>query len=224
MSNPVRQDILDKLSGAPAVAPKARPVFSIRPVLPPDREELIERFAANVEEQTGVVHRVSQPDGVKAVLLKIARELNISTVISSTDDTLLPLNLPNWGKDSGLEIITAEKFTDREDYREWIFNKAQAGITGADYGIAESGTICLVHNRKQPRLISIAPLIHIALLPVERIVSVYEEVLESLYADSALPPAHISLITGPSMTADIQGGQFRGMHGPGRLYVILIGE
>ena len=36
-------------------------------------------------------------------------------------------------------------------------------------------------------------------------------------------PSHCTFITGPSMTADIQGVPFKGMHGPKQLEVILIG-
>jgi len=45
-----------------------------------------------------------------------------------------------------------------------------------------------------------------------------------LFDQRATPPNHFTFITGPSMSADIQATPFKGMHGPGKLEVILIGK
>jgi L-lactate dehydrogenase complex protein LldG len=104
-----------------------------------------------------------------------------------------------------------------------IFDEAEAGVTGVDFAIAESGTLCLIHGRNQPRLVSLAPLIHIALLPLERLYPVYEDAIDRIFGSKGNLPSQVTLITGPSMTADIQGVPFKGMHGPKRLVVIIIG-
>ena len=79
------------------------------------------------------------------------------------------------------------------------------------------------HSARQPRLVSLAPILHIALVPVERMVAVYEQAVEKIYGGGGGIPSQVAFITGPSMTADIQGRPFKGMHGPRRLVVILIG-
>ena len=51
-----------------------------------------------------------------------------------------------------------------------IFLKADMGISGVNFGVAESGSICLVTNEGNGRLISTAPRIHVAVMGMERLV------------------------------------------------------
>lgn len=218
-----REEILEKLKSAPRVQTKPRPALPPLSVLSLNQEELVALFLENLAEQTGVVYRVKDADGVKAKLAEIVSQENLKAIMVSTDAVIAPLNLSGWGKQNGIEIWTARNFADREEYKEAVFNQVQAGITGADFAVAESGTICLIHDKDQPRLISIAPILHIAVLPIEKLFPVYERVTNLVFADKNKLPSHFTFTTGPSMTADIQGGQFKGMHGPGKLIVILIG-
>ena len=51
-----------------------------------------------------------------------------------------------------------------------IFLKADMGISGVNFGVAESGSICLVTNEGNGRLISTTPRIHVAVMGMERLV------------------------------------------------------
>ena len=120
--------------------------------------------------------------------------------------------------------MTAAQFENRELFKDAVFDQADAGVTGVDYAIAESGTLALVHSVSQARLISLAPIIHIALIPLDRIVPIYEDVIDKVFADKGHLPSQLTFITGPSLTADIQLTFFRGMHGPKKVITILIDE
>ncbi|MBN2282400.1 MAG: lactate utilization protein C [Deltaproteobacteria bacterium] len=188
-----------------------------------DRDQMLARFSEQLWMQTGVMHRVAGGAAAREQLTAVAREENLTKVIAATDDVLRPLELVSWGKEAGVEVRVAADFADRDAFKDYVFTEAQAGITGADFAIAETGTLGLVHDKDQPRLVSLAPILHIALVPVDRFVRVYEEAVERVYGDSGKMPSQFSFITGPSMTADIQATPFRGMHGPRRLIVIVIG-
>lgn len=223
MANEIREEILKRLKSATRSQAKLRPYLPPLPELSLSREELVAHFSENVISQTGVVYRVKDAREARAKLSEIAAGEDLSTIMVSTDAIIASLKLPEWGEDSGIEVLTAKDFATVEAYKDAVFNKVQAGVTGVDYAVAESGTICLIHDKDQPRLISIAPILHIAILPVTRLFAVYENVTGDVFADPCKHPTHFTLITGPSMTADIQGGQFKGMHGPGRLIVIITG-
>ena len=222
MTQKARQEILEKLKNAPEVPTRRRPSLPPLPELSFNQEELIARFSENLTEQTGILHRVKNGDEAKTKLAEIAIRENLNTIMVSTDSVIAPLNLSDWGKDVGLKVLSANDFTDREAYREAVFNQVQAGVTGADFAVAESGTIGLIHDKDQPRLLSVSPILHIAVLPIDRLFPVYENVTDRVFADKKKLPSHFTFTTGPSMTADIQGGQFKGMHGPRKLIVVLI--
>jgi L-lactate dehydrogenase complex protein LldG len=218
-----REEILAKLKAAPQSKAPARPCMPPLTELSWSSEALIENFTQNLTAQTGVVHRARDANAAKAKLAEICTEENLTTLMVSTDAVIAPLDLPGWGKEKGITVLSAGDFTDRDLYKDAVFTQAQAGVTGADYAVAESGTIGLIHDRNQPRLISIAPILHIALVPVERLLPTYESVTERVFGDKTRLPSQFTFTTGPSMTGDIQGGQFKGMHGPRKLIVIIIG-
>jgi L-lactate dehydrogenase complex protein LldG len=220
MKNSARDEILARLRTA-----SRRPVQP-RPALPPlrelslDLEGLISRFSENLTLQGGVVHRTTDAQGLLTTLGDILRAEAVRRAVVSSDDVVRPLELPQWSKDKGLALVPAATLKDRATYREAVF-QADAGITGGDFAVAESGTIALFHGKDQARLLSLAPPIHIVLIPVDRVVPTYEKVIEAAYARET-PPSQISFITGPSASADIQATPFKGMHGPQKLVVILM--
>jgi len=184
---------------------------------------MIDDFIKEITEQTGEVYRVKKCDEAAETLVNIAQEKQIIKLIASTDSVIRRIDLAGVAAKSGIEIRTAGDFKDRDAFKAYAFEHADAGLTGVDYGVAESGTLCLVHDENQPRLVSLAPLYHIALLPMKHLVPTYEQAAAQIFSTNAALPSQVSFITGPSMTADIQATSFKGMHGPKHLIVILLG-
>jgi L-lactate dehydrogenase complex protein LldG len=98
------------------------------------------------------------------------------------------------------------------------------GFTIADYGIAETGTLVIDSTREDIRLASMISEIHLALLPVKRIVDTADEIADALAAAMAGPSNYTAFITGASRTADIERVLALGVHGPLELHVLLLGE
>jgi len=120
-------------------------------------------------------------------------------------------------------IMTPLDFGSRVPYVDAVFAEADAETTGADFAVAESGTLGLAHHRDRARLVSLSPILHIAIVPVERIVAVYEQAIEKVFRKQENLPSQFCFVTGPSMTGDIRGIPFKGMHGPRKVIVILMG-
>ena len=96
----------------------------------------------------------------------------------------------------------------------------EVGITYAQAGIAETGTLVLDSSVERNRLVSLVPPVHIAILEASRIYATLEETLAVLRSGQEVSPA-ITFITGPSRTADIELTLTIGVHGPQELYVIV---
>ena len=218
-----REEILQKLKAAPKQSVSPRPEIPLLSELAMTQEEMIHRFTERLVEETGIVYRVPNNQEALEKLAEIARAEGLKKVMVSTDDVVAALDLPAWGKKYDVIIMTPKDFPHRESFRDAVFNEVQAGITGADFAVAESGTLGLIHNKDQARLVSLAPILHIAIVPVERMNPIYERVVDRVFDNPQTFPSQFIFITGPSMTGDIQGVLFKGMHGPRKVIVILVG-
>ena len=222
MEQSARDEILGNLRSTPRKTIPPRPERPILRELSLAREKLIEIFSKNLVQETGIVHRVKDRREALERLSQIAREEGLKKVMVTTDDVVASLNLTAWGKENDVRVMTPQDFGNRDSFRDAVFGEADAGVTGADFAVAESGTLGLIHNKDQARLVSLSPILHIAIVPVERMVAVYEQVMEQVFGKKEDLPSQFCFITGPSMTADIRGIPFKGMHGPRKVIVILV--
>ena len=223
MEQSARDEILGRLKSATKKAIPPRPDRPVLKELSLTKHELIETFSKNFAEETGILHRVKDCLEVLEKLSRIAKEEGLKKVMISTDAVVSSLDMAAWGQDNHVQIMTPRDFAGRDAFRDAVFLEADGGITGVDFAVAESGTLGLIHDKDQARLISLAPILHIAIVPVERIVAVYEQVTEKIFGKKENLPSQFCFITGPSMTGDIQGVLFKGMHGPRKLIAILVG-
>jgi len=104
---------------------------------------------------------------------------------------------------------------------------AQVGLTGATAVVAETGTILLAEDDGYGRLVSNLPYTHVVVAPLYKLVPRLEDALERAreYARLVLgkPVArYVSGISGPSKTGDVEFQIVQGMHGPGRVHLILL--
>lgn len=114
----------------------------------------------------------------------------------------------------------------RERLRQDFVN-ADIGISGANAAIAETGTLMIVSNEGNGRLVTTLPPVHIALLGVEKIVPTMADATAIL---DVLPrsgtgqkiTSYVSFITGPSRTADIELALAMGVHGPKEVHIVLL--
>jgi L-lactate utilization protein LutC len=96
------------------------------------------------------------------------------------------------------------------------------GVSTAQVGIAETGTLILDSTYERHRLVSLVPPVHIAIINASAIVPTLGDAL-TLLQKQEISPA-ITFITGPSRTADIELTLTIGVHGPQELYVIVDGS
>ena len=91
-----------------------------------------------------------------------------------------------------------------------IFLQADMGISGVNFGVAESGSIVLVTNEGNGRLTMTAPRIHVAVMGMERIVPSFRDlaVMLELLARSATGQkltSYTTIVTGPRRPGDPDG-------------------
>ena len=88
--------------------------------------------------------------------------------------------------------------------------------------VAETGSLVIRPDAHHGRLLSLAPPIHVAFVKPQQIVADLIDLMQMIDADTRAP--NITLITGPSKTADIEGSLVIGVHGPGMVRVMLVND
>ena len=100
-----------------------------------------------------------------------------------------------------------------------VFLDADVGITGANFGVSSTGSVCLVTNEGNGRLVSSLPRVHIALMGMERLVADLSDlsVLLRLLARSGTGQrlsVYTTLLTGPRRTGEEDG--------PEEVHVVIV--
>ena len=97
---------------------------------------------------------------------------------------------------------------------------ADVGVTGCDAAIAETASLVMFSAPGRSRTVSLLPPTHIALVERGQLCFSMAEVFIR-YRERFRDTASCTVITGPSRTADIELTLTLGIHGPGRVIVII---
>jgi L-lactate dehydrogenase complex protein LldF len=90
------------------------------------------------------------------------------------------------------------------------FHDADMGITGANFAVAETGTIVLVTNEGNARLTTTWPRVHVAIMGMEKVIPRWVDVpvflkLLARAATGQTLSVYTTLITGPRRAGDLDG-------------------
>lgn len=173
-------------------------------------ESLVTRFAQELSA-LNATFTICEPgetrDSKSAFLIEriltLLRDRDISK-IQAWDGEHLPYGLLEELSESGIEIIHEADPTVR------------GGLTGALAAVADTGTLVLPGGSGRPHLASLLPEVHIAILRKNDIYPSLEQVLQ---LPEVRESAFVTLVSGPSRTADIEMTLTIGVHGPREVHV-----
>ena len=183
-------------------------------------EEKISRLKSMMESVHSEIHCCSERD-FDTVFRKVADEKSIASLLYAKNTQL-------GSRIHSLKQSTPEKMPELVNYdvtietmKKRIFS-IDASITETLGGIAETGSLILWPSRDEPRLMSLIPPIHLAVLQAEKIYNTFSEAIdEGRWTEKGMP-TNALLISGPSKTADIEQTLVYGVHGPKQLVVFII--
>jgi L-lactate dehydrogenase complex protein LldG len=214
---------------APRPAQPRAAAETIRRELAERWPQALDRFREEFERVAGVFHRAPSLDAVPAVIAAIARGRGARRLVT-WDPSALGFDAGPALAREGLTVVAAragqEDEASRRRHREEAA-RAELGVTGADFVLAETGTLILLSGSGRPRSTSLLPEAHVAVFGRDRLLETLEQVgvmLEALHVepDRAMSGAMINFITGPSRTADIELTLTRGVHGPKEVHAIFV--
>jgi L-lactate dehydrogenase complex protein LldG len=177
-------------------------------------DDRLERFCQELAAAGGTAYLAPDAAVAADIVVSILQTKAVRRVLLGGGAVLAALNLDSALERAGIAGVSAEA-ADRTAYFA-----ADAGISGVDYLIAETGSLVLLTRPEQPRSLSLLPPLHIAVARREQILDDLFDLFEKPLNGAALP-ACVSIITGPSKTGDIELKLVTGVHGPGEVHVVL---
>jgi L-lactate dehydrogenase complex protein LldG len=199
-----------------------------REVMPPTRDDLppapeaipavegldacLDRFSERLSAVRGRAWRVRGAGGATEAVASILSDAGAGRVAVS--DAALVEEVIRGVREQDPDVTVV----DRRD-RSALFG-AQAGVSTAQWAIAETGSLVLLSSEEQHRLVSLVPPLHIALVWTTDLLPTMAEGLRRAAASG--PASTITWITGPSRTADIELTLVVGVHGPRALHVVFV--
>jgi L-lactate dehydrogenase complex protein LldF len=187
---------------------------------------LVAKSKSMVTEEIGLNHAL-EDDGIEVVetdlgeyIIQIAGETPshiIAPVIHRSKESIGSLLTEKLGMPATDDPSEMMRFV-RGVLRE-KFLRADMGLSGCNFAVAETGGICIITNEGNGRMVTTLPRIHVAVMGLERIVATWFELATLV---QILPRAatgqrlttYINLIHGPRRAGDTDG--------PEELYLVIV--
>lgn len=185
------------------------PNYEDSPLYPPNHELLEIIFAEELNKISG--HFLFCEDEIQFIenIINLAEEKDWLKIIcwdSKLQQLLKKYDYPYIADDEG-------------------FVDAQVGITTCEALIARNGSVLVSSAQQSGRRLSVYPHTHIVLAYTSQLVMDLKDafaLLKEKYEEHL--PSNITVISGPSRTADIEKTLVLGAHGPKEFYVFLIDD
>ncbi len=152
-----------------------------------------------------------------AALKEVLRQRSLNGLLYAPATPIGAVLMAGWETDLPPLVAYEESV---EQCKEQLFT-IDAGITSTQGGLADVGALILWPTADEPRLMSLAPPLHIAVLDAGKI---HDSLASAIRQErwAAGMPTNALLISGPSKTADIELVLTFGVHGPKELVVLVL--
>jgi L-lactate dehydrogenase complex protein LldG len=213
-------------------------------------EQKIQQFSDNWTALTGkvlVVEAAEAHEKIGAWLQQVAVELQVQQVsrwdhaglialgldeaLAAVDIEVVPWKLtPDAveGSPDGVISASTEEAGSNWSVRSKLLQRTercQLGIVWPDYAVANTSSLVLQCSSEQGRSVSLLTDILFAVFRADQLVTRMGEAFK-LVTDGKFEagqyPSSLNLITGPSRSADIENDLTIGIHGPGKVYAVII--
>ncbi len=165
----------------------------------------VDQFIANAKAVDATVSELDGLEALPAALADALRAHNLPASIRFGDEPLFA-GL-DWG---GLEVSHGPGRQEEP-----------AGLSLAQFGVAETGTLALASGANNPVTLTFLSENHFVVLRERDLKGGFEE-MWAAWRERGLNPRTVNLVTGPSRSADIGQKLQLGAHGPVALHVFLV--
>jgi L-lactate dehydrogenase complex protein LldG len=191
---------------------------------PSSAASLADRFAAELKLLSGTTLTTRAAE-VPDLLLELVTARNADAVLAWSEEHLALPGALSGLRRAGIRIESGELARGAGRAEALRANEPiRVGITGADAALAETGTLAMIAGPGKPRLAYMSVRTHIALIRREQLYLSLAAWLAARpgLADDLRIRSALTLISGPSRTADIEMTLTVGVHGPAEVIAVLM--
>ena len=188
---------------------------------------LVEKLAWAAGRSGWEVHAAAGYEEALEHIASVASSRGMTSVVRSDQPVFDDLAVDAALEAQGLTVtaVVQDEERSRESLRQEMAI-AGMGITGADYAVAETGSVALAARQGVSRLASLAPPVHLVLVRPTDIVETLDDLflLRRLeyYSQGGDMGSCLNFVTGPSRTGDIEQTLVVGVHGPKEVHLVLL--
>lgn len=189
----------------------------------PPRNALIAQFTREAQAVNADVYLTDSAESARRHVLALFEQVEVTHFLS-WDASALPLPELNLAlAEHGYQRVEGAlpREADSRAARQNEMARAQIGVTGAQAGLADTGTLVLEAGAGRGRLASLLPPVHVALLSAETLFPTLHHYIRTV-PDANRDSSNVTMVTGPSRTGDIGGVLTLGVHGPKVLHIVLL--
>ncbi|MFW5754359.1 MAG: LutC/YkgG family protein [Marinilabiliaceae bacterium] len=153
------------------------------------------------------------------------------TIFIEKDEEDLFTRLKDYSRERGWEelMVTDWQLRKKMDrygisYRSFevpVEDRGQAGVTTCESLVAQTGSVMVSSAGGSGRRMNVYMPVHVVLARRSQLVASIDEGFSAIQERYSQKPSQITLISGPSRTADIEKTLVMGAHGPGELIVMI---
>jgi L-lactate dehydrogenase complex protein LldG len=196
-----------------------------------ERQKLLETLIEAARPINLKVTAFQDGHTVATTLVDLVREKapewgDIKSVAAWKHPLIESLNLPEALAEQEVPVFFTDlQKTDAENLRRRIID-SYIGITSADFCLADTATLVMRTRPGQARSVSLVPSIHVAVIELSQVIANLKELYALLKWDPQQSKEGLTncmtLVSGPSKTADIEATMVHGAHGPREVYLFVI--
>lgn len=178
-------------------------------------EKFWTEFETNAKAAAAEVYKVADYAEGEAKLLDVLKEFSPEKIVAVGGDENEALK----GIYSRMNAGKVKVYTDKFEIAEHA-PTADVGISVAEFGIAESGSIVVDNYSYEARVTSMLPFVNVVFVNAKYMVENMSHACQII--GKVFKKGYCGFVTGPSRTADIERVLSLGVHGPNRLIIIAL--
>jgi L-lactate utilization protein LutB len=206
------------------------------------RPALIAQLQQELDAAGGAAVHVHSASEAVAYITRLAQQKDAHLVVRWQSELLEALEVDDALQQQGMIVhittvsagtasevgTSAAAMATRRQESRALLARADLGLSGVDYVIAETGTLVLMARSGQMRGVSLLPPVHVAVARISQVIATLADYLLLAQAAEADLQQHltscVSFVTGPSRTGDIELKLTVGVHGPGELHLVVLDD